>query len=143
MNNKTVFVVTQGSYSDYHVCCVCSTEEKAQEAVRLYVDSDYYSCELNDMPNHPDGLYPYMVKMDALGNVNSTNPIDAGYADTNKIYAYAGIWQFKVWAKDEEHAIKIANERRTALAIEGLLDKNEDWANKILSDREKNERDEK
>ena len=34
-----VYVVTQGAYSDYHICCVCLNRETAEERARLFDDA--------------------------------------------------------------------------------------------------------
>lgn len=115
---KTVYLVTRGSYSDYHVCCVCSTMKKAEYAKRLYnADNDIEPYDVNHFMGHPVGTLWYEVTMDRDGNVSKCkieNPEWANdvewkpYGDGNRV-------TFFMWAKTDKHAIKIANERRVAL----------------------------
>jgi len=133
-----VFLVTTGSYSDYYIVGACSTMEKAVELKKLTAaDNDINEMILDKFPDHPIGHYWYQVTMDGRGTTtriliedcisknNKTNyeewwpygggcrcPIcrhhlDALSLDESMI--------FNMWAKDENHAIKIANERRIRL----------------------------
>lgn len=42
MNNKTIWGVTQGSYSDYHVVAIMASKKLAEEYVALHDETDYY-----------------------------------------------------------------------------------------------------
>ncbi len=34
-----IYVITRGSYSDYHICAVASTQERAEQLRKMYSDS--------------------------------------------------------------------------------------------------------
>ena len=36
MSEKEIYVVTEGSYSDYHICGVFTNKEKAENFVNIY-----------------------------------------------------------------------------------------------------------
>lgn len=40
-----IYVITHGEYSDYHICAVATTEERAEELRRMYCD-DYCQAEI-------------------------------------------------------------------------------------------------
>jgi len=137
-----IFMVTTGSYSDYSVVGVCSTMEKAEELKKLTAaDNDIEEIILDKFPDHPTGHYWYQVTMDGRGNTtrvstedcisinNKTNheewgpygggchcPICCHHLGNNQFpLSLNESMIFNMWAKNEEHAIKIANERRIRL----------------------------
>ncbi|MDD4515668.1 hypothetical protein [Massilibacteroides sp.] len=115
---ENIFVVTKGEYSDYHICGVFSTKKKAKlfiASIKSHEIDDYqiekytlnpYDIELSN------GYKLYFVRMAKDGNVievklgESDYSIDIVSFDVRKnIYMYC-------YAKDEQHAIKILNEKR-------------------------------
>lgn len=63
-----VYVITSGEYSDYHICAVCSTRERAEELRPLYSDrwdiAEIEEYEMDKAPNDADRRIPvYMVKI--------------------------------------------------------------------------------
>lgn len=112
-----VFVVTEGSYSDYKIMGVFDSKEKAE----LFVSSFYGDIEEYEINPYDEqlsnGYKSYEVHMDRNGSTEeygvgcgNGKPNDNYFADNyadNKIHMVANMW-----AKDEKHAIKIANERR-------------------------------
>lgn len=138
----TVYLVADGSYSDYRVLGVYSTPEKAERARDLYqADNDVEPFDLDAMPDAPPGLVGWTVQMDRDGNTRSVDRSaapDAPYAldwSIGWVPAPDGLprpWEsknapvtgpcvaFPVWASDAPHAVKIANERRTRLIADGL-----------------------
>lgn len=125
----TIYVVTDGDYSDYHIKCVCSTKESAEKAIEQYCCGSIEEFELDSFPRLPQGLWAYQIKMDIAGNVESVEQISVEqeytlrddrqgepYGDKeNKWYCYSAL------AEDAAHAVKIANERRTQLKAEGKI----------------------
>lgn len=117
---KQVFVVTQGQYSDYHIEGVFSTEAKAENyisatgltycvKIKMWkVDAD---TEMTDR-----GLSYYWVEMNRTGDTKSIEKCSAGRPDW--IWE-SGVYEMHMWAEDEEHAIKIANERRARIVALG------------------------
>lgn len=115
-----IYLVTDGSYSDYHLCCVCSTPEKAEEAKVLYqADNDVEVYELDGLPDHPAGMLPFCVQMDAEGFASDVSRESVDYCVEQKPdwepYGDDASVAFHMWATDEKHAVKIANERRIVL----------------------------
>lgn len=129
----TVYLVTDGDYSDYHVLGVYSAKDKAEHAAKLYAvgDNRIEEYELDEMPDAPPGMFRWQVDMDRGGNTIYTRHITVivGYNDSDwrpgpgtgrrenrKDSEYIS---FFVWARDESHAVKVANERRTRLIADG------------------------
>jgi len=124
MYNSKVYIVTSGSYSDYQIDGVFSTEERAEafitatglydgRAVRWDVDLDAEKIDR--------GLVHYKVDMDIEGNVRhmkKSTPVCPERA-FGRIRGYdhkGSQWlEAYIWARNEEHAVKIANERRTRI----------------------------
>ena len=137
-----IYVVTAGSYSDYRICGVYSTQEKADEASEQYT-SDYDKAhpeeyELDYLPDHPKGMIAWSVFMDRDGN-SIEGYDDASRCGLRNDFSFSprhvpqDTWDsrrggflgitngvlFYVWARDKEHAIKIANEKRIQLIVSG------------------------
>jgi hypothetical protein len=47
--SETIYVVTEGCYSSYHICAVFSTKEKAQDFINKKKDL-YYDASIEDYP---------------------------------------------------------------------------------------------
>lgn len=63
-----VYVITCGEYSDYHICAVCSTRERAEELRPLYSNrydiAEIEEYEMDKAPNDADRRIPvYMVQI--------------------------------------------------------------------------------
>jgi len=126
---KTVYILTEGDYSDYHIIGVYSTRELAQEAadagfVRVSVYSDYDIEEHNlDENSPPFGMKCWRVRMlrngDTLGDVERGDIGGHGsmsdYIILTSRRKLTDEAYFFMWARDEKHAVKIANERRAQL----------------------------
>ena len=135
-----LYLLTSGQYSDYHVEGVFSSLEKVEEYKlqhkRLFINYEREVCknesveELLDNYCHyfndpeeisvdeailPSGLLPYRVTI----NTNGDNAV--AYISETYNYWYKGFGlcknrlTFEVLAKDEAHAIKVANDRRIQL----------------------------
>lgn len=116
-SKKVVYVLTKGDYSDYHIIGVYSTRDEAEKGVIEY-DSEWGTPSIEEWdvdkhPAHPEGMLAYKVHMDRDGNseVHREGCDDfkgddwAPYGDNQRV-------SFRMWARDEQHAVKIANERR-------------------------------
>jgi hypothetical protein len=112
-----VYVITKGSYSDYHICAVSLDPEEADRLARIYSDSwDSAGVEEFDTEEHRDwhaGRVPYIVTFHrgayflkpSVGlsfDSNFTPRIDAAL-DAVRVYLYAA---------DAESALKIAADKR-------------------------------
>ena len=119
-----IYLVTDGSYSDYKVLCACSALSNAERAKEAYcADNDIQEMELDGIPETPPGLLPYLVLMQKDGSILSAGR-EAYDEDTNnrigKPYATYGIDRayITVWARDADHAIKIVGDKRTQMLAE-------------------------
>lgn len=133
-----IYIVSDGDYSDYHIIGIYSTREKAEYAKNLYLAKNKIrETTLDYLPEHPNGCLPWFVRMDSEGNVKNSGREDPNIISGCKWGAYylkdkGGAKEleffFKMWATDEEHAIKIASEYRRRLLAEAALI-NLDWKN--------------
>ena len=124
----TLYLVSQGDYSDYSVLGIYSTPEKAEYAVRLYGDdSRIEQYELDGMPPHPPGELRWHVQIMANGDVVSAFQVapENEYRPIVPLYQslYGGQQKpnciFQIWARDKNHAIKIATEKRREMLANG------------------------
>lgn len=111
---NTIYILTEGSYSDYHIIGAYSTEKLAKEAQSLYEDSEIEEYSLDYVPEHPPGMNAWFVII-RDGNLNDlhtyqTNPFDEKIPRENEYKYYNGETGYFVycWAVDKEHAEKIA-----------------------------------
>ena len=141
---NTVWVVEQGDYSDYRVVGIYSSRENAQRIADLinsaedYCFDDATVSERNLDPCIEDlnaGRKPFNIVMDYSGNTESVGECEffeydtyrklhvwkrteaSAYKDRNINDAISGI----VWAADEKHAVKIANEFRARMIAENKI----------------------
>ena len=116
-----VWLATEGSYSDYSVEGVFSSEEKAKAFMGAFPGGDWNDVTVWEVdqvsPDIESGRKPYCVRMDREGNTVSVKVEKNSYGYTTYMYndvnfdVHGNIYCY-VWAKDEQHAIKITNERR-------------------------------
>ena len=125
---KTVWVVEEGSYSDYRVVGVFSSKENAEKVADLVggcVDVWPLDPRIEDMN---EGRYPYFVSMERDGTTRMVKReqwhyafdryhgrLDVEYPLMHPKGTLVGV----VFATDEEHAVKIANETRARYIVEG------------------------
>lgn len=150
-----VWLVTQGSYSDYRVLAAFSSRALADACKELIRGDEFDSTDVEEFPldppepPHPPGLFPYTVGMARDGRVGYAHrDSQAGFAELRKFDAdgympqnfvilgdkdYTYGMSFTMWAADAEHAIKIANERRAALVASGLWDRTFEERRKVAS----------
>jgi len=128
-----IYIVTKGEYSDYHICGVFTDPIKAQEAKKLYSEKCFETrveeWEADIHTEHPAGTLIYQVIMSKDGIIDgvrqkSLDILIAPHKNITKDIKEENItsrtgnnsyMSFTVWATDEAHAIKIANERREQL----------------------------
>lgn len=111
-----IYALTRGSYSDYHIEAMFSSKEKAQAFATIANMTDAHFEEHDVDPEIPQelkhGLYPYSIEISIESGV-------VYYCQKLEFWTYMrparilhkGI-DFSCWAKDEEHATKIASEIR-------------------------------
>ena len=140
---KKIFAVSSGSYSDYRVNAVFSTEELAQEYMDVVKQSDYNDIEEYEVDPPAvnllrSGYSVWRVLMLHDGVVESVARTENEYYDVEGTPRH-WIWErtqapaFKnkgipdaldsrVWAKTEKQAVKIVNEKRTEMIANGRWD---------------------
>jgi len=136
-----VYVVTSGEYSDYRIRGIFTTEEAAnryKESVGSDAN-DIGEWEL-DTPNLKIGYVYYCVDMyletGEAFNVCRVDPDDEDRVRKHyeplpgeRMYELvarrnelpANVYRAFVWARSDEHAIKVANERRTYYLATGQI----------------------
>lgn len=108
-----IYVITKGSYSDYHICGVSTEKEKAEEFAKMCSDNfdeamvEEYETEIIE-PFLKDGkLFRVMMRPDETIHVRELN-IDSYYINqVNKVENGLVYWVYVI-ARDKEHAKKIA-----------------------------------
>lgn len=118
---EKVFIVTSGSYSDYNIDAVFDTKEKAEAYIKSFgqYDQDFNDIEEYDLnpktrTRGRKGMFAYHVRMTEALEVKSCFSGES-YEDLadNKECFYTEYYKpfmldCYVWARDKEHAIKIA-----------------------------------
>lgn len=126
MSTEKVYLVTVGEYSDYRVVGAFTTQEKAKLFIdRLQWDrGDDPDIEEHDLdlwlPQLREGYSVWFVKMMANGDVvgigSETGALHLGLAlmpsGDFRWFEKQSFALAYVYARDEEHAVKIVNERR-------------------------------
>ena len=119
----TIYVVTDGEYSDYHICGVFDNENLAQKLIDAICGSGRIEeYELNPHERELEAGYkPFMVRMDRNGNTIQVDMHKVHFAHDNDNYMFDrnGNMVIECMARDRIHAIKIANERRAMLIASG------------------------
>lgn len=127
----TIYIVTEGTYSEYHIEAVCSTKELAEQIVAsmpeyMRVDARVEEYELDALADcMKQGLRRYWIKMERDGTVSECDLDWPHKGETSAeivYYRWNGTFVEKnpflsvfCLAKDEAHAIKIANEKRAEI----------------------------
>ena len=137
-----VYVIQKGHWSDKRVVAVATSQELADKAAALYATSlegiSTLVMETDSFVDLPVGLRPYSFRMDkqgVTGWISSYQIEDVeldsewwkrGFVVVDSYLTYHKdkfVFEFYVWAEDEEHAVKIANEKRTVLIATGEWDR--------------------
>jgi hypothetical protein len=129
---KKVYAATSGSYSDYGVVAIFSTREAAELFIERHPDrcSEWNDVEEYDLdPGVPQMRKGYSHWMVQMGEDGSTFSAEArgGYSlgakpdkslRTPQGTVHRTRWfNWYGWAKDQQHALKIANEHRIKLLV--------------------------
>jgi hypothetical protein len=120
-----VYIVTAGDYSSYHICGIFSTKVLAKKFINsfkrknLFNDfNDIVTWNLDNFKEYLEQKFkPYFVRMNKEGDTLCIEPSDNNYINDygNINFDIKGNLYNYIWAKDEEHAIKITNEKRIQL----------------------------
>lgn len=121
---RKIYAVTSGTYSDYRIDAMFSSKENAQNFINAF-EKRYDEFRIEEY--QLDAVIPinkkaYFVRMDKLGNVKEIYISDSAYLfskNVNISFTFDNtIMNCYVFAKDEKHAIKIANEKRVFILAE-------------------------
>ena len=126
-----VYVVFSGEYDEWDVEGVYSSIDLAKEANRICGDrNEIREIDLNSIPDHPDGHFPFAVTMDETGKIYEIDTQSMNAINSFPWGAYSGgeyrvltrsrFYVFNVWALDEKHAACVAINRRADLIASGI-----------------------
>ena len=125
-----IYLVSDGDYSDYSVCGVFSTEEKANQFIKHFKMGEIEEYELDPIPDnvYKENKKLFFVRMQRNGKVDNIYKIEPHYFQPpefrkNTFEPESELFIY-VWANDQKHAIKIVNEKRTQLIANNLWGKN-------------------
>ena len=127
-DNKTIYLVSDGEYSDYTVFGLYSTLEKAKQAQELYDAGYIEEFELDHFPPHPPGELLWGVWMKDSGDIKTVERIKAR-GEFSPFSSFRTLFEgrypktdgrrMEIWARDKDHAIKIASEKRREMLVSG------------------------
>ena len=119
---KTIYIVTRGDYSDYHIEGAFSTMEKAQAYIDAYTGSyinevEVYTIDYRE-PQPGKSFYHLTMDKDGVVLAMKSGPVAVDYdCDLTVLRpdwrAKTYTLQVSRYAKSEAHIVKIANELRT------------------------------
>ena len=119
-----VYVITQGYYSDYHICAVTLDEQEAERLEKVYSETgepataEEFDTEDPEAKLGLDGRVPYYVYFYDNGRTSvsrSGEPADR-FRPTVDLNCARGCNLVRLYAPDSEAAVKIASEKR-AMAL--------------------------
>ncbi len=129
---STIYLVSSGDYSDYSVHAAFSTKDKAEKFIDAFAKPNYSQFEIEERRLDPceaeikKGLSPYRVFMRKSGNSECSKmddmysiPIATEVELLTKTYHGKSSLRIEGWFKSKEHAVKVANEKRTAMIANG------------------------
>lgn len=129
MTNDKIYVVTQGSYSDYHIVAVTMDRDIAEKIVAKF-SNDWGECEIEEYGDAEVMLKPaWRIYFDKDGNVCETAECDSDYdyscigevCEKKNIYFGRNYHIHAVVSADDlDSAIKIAAEKRAKYLAEKL-----------------------
>lgn len=134
-----VWIIEQGSYSDYRVVGIFSSSENAHKVCAWINSTEPYDrAEVAERTLDPvvddlnAGRRQWYVHMHRDGTTETVRPNDSTYHLENNGHiwdrpnapAYKGqglpaLLTYYVWATDADHAVKIVNERRIQMIANG------------------------
>lgn len=121
-----VYIITKGEYSDYHICGVSDDKERA-EFLRKYFSDDWRQAEIeiydtDDFTPVLEGNEMYTVTFNPDGTARAYKVDEDArdcYDRNHKVYSWRTMtatgkfsyaYSVTVFARDNEHAIKIASD---------------------------------
>lgn len=134
-NEKKIYVITAGDYSDYHICAVTTDKERAEFLKKWYfrndadVEIEEYVDGEPDVPATADLVPIYVVTCTEKGDISHCfigHYIERNEAPVSKFkffryYQNSQAQEYfrgELTAEDEEHAIKIVKDKRAKMLAE-------------------------
>lgn len=118
-----VYVITAGSYSDYHICAVSLDQQKAEALAKFYTKHGYDKAGVEEYEADYEydriesGCQMYIVTFDEQGDVEHIE-LDSAPMSENVFLSWGRSVKAEVWAKDAKAAVKIAAEKRAMYLAE-------------------------
>jgi hypothetical protein len=115
----TIYILNRGDFIDHRIVALYSTKELAEEAQKLCPDSyiDDYKLDSKEIPEHPPGHTAWCVNIDPENTMirgsYEENVLEWGF-NPGVAYVTPTSWGrrsalvVRCWARDREHAQKIA-----------------------------------
>ena len=103
-----VYVITKGAYSDYHIVAVVLDKQRAEEIVKAVSDSEWSFAQIEEYDTDTFATQ-YAYSISYYGRRWYANIDEYTDHQSNHIY---NDHSFLVFAKDKDHAIKIAQDMR-------------------------------
>lgn len=132
---KKIFIVSSGSYSDYHIDGIFDDKELAQKYIDAFEKDSYEEMGIEEWDLNPHekeirkGCRPYFLRISRDGEVSDIEIEDSSYGfreqDDRYGFAIDNSLYFHVFAKDEKHAIKSISDKRAYLLANNL------WGKKV------------
>lgn len=122
--NKTIYIVTSGEYSDYKIEAVFTDESVADDFAADGPDRQVEEWGVDDYRKRGDRRVGHYVAIARDGSVLDARALpfdgepttfDGPCYNPEYFFTDRGLVGLHVWARDEKHAIKIVNEKRTQL----------------------------
>ena len=122
---QAAFLVTRGDYSDYRVCAVFTEKALAEKYIDSFKGNSYEEFRIENYALNPyqyelkNDYKPFFLRMTKEGNCTEINVKDSSYGfedeDIDFGFDVNKNMYISIFAKDETHAVKIANEKRVQL----------------------------
>lgn len=126
----TVYIITKGEYSDYHICAVATTQERAEQLKKMYSDS-YDEANIEEYETDiPSNIYyndtPTLYWRVAFKDNGELQYVESYYDSAEaQLQVKERCWSFQpsicvlgIIAETREKAIKIACDRRAKFLAE-------------------------
>lgn len=123
-----VFVVTSGSYSDYGIDAIFTTRELAQSFIDAFKTDKWNEMDIEEWDLDPNKKHlkqnrkPYFLRINKKGDVSDLSLADSAYGfkqdmpEAKISYTHNLEWMnINCFADDENHAVKIAGEKRSQI----------------------------
>jgi hypothetical protein len=127
--SKTIYVITDGEYSDYHICAIFSEKEAAEEYQRDIGADQTEEWELDEIDvkelRGKKVMFGRIRKDGYVHDLDTTNSMGHSKGRTSFGFDCNGDMYLSATVKDEETFIKILNDTRSRKIAEGTWGKDE------------------